>query len=106
MEKNKVMELVVETLAEVLEDMGDFDSSKKPTLSGSSRLIGSHSLLSSIELVSLIVGIEQKLADEHEIFITVADERAMSFERSPFRTVESLTDYVVMVISELDQDGR
>lgn len=106
MEKNKVMELVIESLAESLEDIGDFDSSKKPPLSGSSQLIGSHTLLSSIALVSMIVGIEQKLADEHEIFITIADEGAMSFERSPFRTVESLTDYVSLLISELDQDGR
>lgn len=100
MEKNKIMELVLEILDDTLSEMDDYDPVKIPPLNGSTRLIGSQSLLSSIKLVSLIVGIEDKLADEQDIYITIADERAMSMEKSPFRTVESLSSYISTLVRE------
>jgi acyl carrier protein len=78
-----------------------------PELTGESTyLIGSGSLLDSLGLVNLIVDLEQRLADEYGISITLADERAMSQKHSPFRTVGSLAEYICLLNGEVQQDDR
>jgi len=44
--------------------------------------------------------VEQNLNDRCNTAITVADERAMSQKRSPFRTVGNLADYALMLLAE------
>ena len=34
------------------------------------------------------------IEDEFKVSLTLADEKAMSYSRSPFRTVQTLRDYV------------
>jgi len=63
-------------------------------------LLGSGSPLDSVGLVSLVVEVEQNLNDRCNTAITVADERAMSQKRSPFRTVGNLADYALMLLAE------
>jgi D-alanine--poly(phosphoribitol) ligase subunit 2 len=58
------------------------------------RLYGRQGVLDSLGLVSLLAAIEQALEDEHGIQVTLADERAFSQARSPFRTVGSLAEYI------------
>lgn len=57
-------------------------------------LFGRGSALDSLDLVNLIVGVEEKLADRYGAALTLADEQAMSRQRSPFRTVATLAEYV------------
>ena len=57
-------------------------------------LIGNGAILGSLGLVTLIVSIEQMLSENYDISVEIADERAMSQKRSPFRTVYSLVEYV------------
>lgn len=64
-------------------------------------LLGPGSTLDSIGLVTLIVDVEQRLADEYDVSVTLASENAMSRRQSPFRTVGALADY----ISELALDS-
>jgi D-alanine--poly(phosphoribitol) ligase subunit 2 len=45
--------------------------------------------------VNFIVSLEQGIADEFGLAVTLADEKAFSRETSPFRTVGSLADYVM-----------
>ena len=63
-------------------------------------IYGDNSQLDSLALVSLIVAVEQNIEDEFGISITLADERAMSQENSPFRTVSSLADYIEALLKE------
>ena len=63
-------------------------------------LFGHQSHLDSLGLVSLIVGVEQAMADEFDAEITLADDRAMSRSASPFRTVNTLVDYIVERLEE------
>ena len=58
-------------------------------------LFGNDGKLDSIGLVNLIVSLEQGIADEFGLAVTLADEKAFSQKMSPFRTVDSLTDYVM-----------
>src|SRR6516162_2535925 len=52
-------------------------------------LYGRGSPLDSIGLVRLVVEIETAIEDEYGISVVLADDRAMSQERSPFRTIGS-----------------
>ena len=61
---------------------------------GAARLYGRQGVLDSLGLVSLLAGIELALEEECGIQITLADERAFSQARSPFRTVASLAEYI------------
>ena len=95
-----VTALVIDSLNEVLSLMDEKDKPQITTLDESTRLIGSKAVLNSLGLVSLIVDIEQKLSDDYEISVTIADDRAMSQEKSPFRTVGSLAEYISVLINE------
>ena len=57
-------------------------------------LFGGKSGLDSIGLVNFIVAVEEKLEDRFGEVISLADERAMSQERSPFLTLGSFIDYI------------
>ena len=63
-------------------------------------LLGKDGKLDSLGLVTLLVIIEQNIEDEFDVSITIADERAMSQKRSPFRTIGTLADYIDMLLRE------
>ena len=62
------------------------------------RLLGSQSVLDSMQLVSLIVTIEREVEDTFGVALTLADERALSMKASPFRSIQSLSDYIGTLI--------
>ena len=62
------------------------------------RLLGSQSVLDSMHLVSLIVTIELEVEDAFGVALTLADERALSMKESPFRSIQSLADYIGILI--------
>ena len=61
-------------------------------------LVGSQSVLDSMHLVSLIVTIEREVEDAFGVALTLADERALSMNASPFRSIQSLADYIGILI--------
>jgi acyl carrier protein len=68
------------------------------------RLVGSESVLDSMHLVSLIVAIEREVEDAFGVAVTLADERALSMQASPFRSIQSLADYIGILIRDA-RDG-
>jgi len=62
------------------------------------RLLGSQSVLDSMRLVTLIVTIEREVEDAFGVALTLADERALSMKESPFRSIQSLADYIGILI--------
>ena len=100
MQNIDVTALVIDSLDEVLSVMDDEDRPQITDLDESTRLIGRKAVLNSLGLVSLIVDIEQRLSDDYEISVTIADERAMSQEKSPFRTIGTLAEYICLLIKE------
>jgi acyl carrier protein len=62
------------------------------------RLLGAQSVLDSMRLVSLIVTIEREVEDAFGVALTLADERALSMKESPFRSIQSLADYIGILI--------
>lgn len=58
-------------------------------------LVGQHSVLSSLELVTFIVEVETRLLEECGVHITLTDDRAFSEARSPFRRPSAMAQYIV-----------
>jgi acyl carrier protein len=88
--------------------IGDFSVSVPgefvKTIDEETILFGADGLLDSLGLVSVVLDIEQQVNDIMETSISVADDRAMSQERNPFRTAGSLADYILTLIEE--EDGK
>ena len=56
--------------------------------------------LDSMGLVNLIVMTEENIEEEFGKAINLADEKAMSQENSPFQTIETLANYIGMLVKE------
>jgi acyl carrier protein len=69
-------------------------------------LFGKSGQLDSLGLVSLIVAVEQNIEDDFGVSITLADERAMSQQNSPFKTVTTLSDYVALLLADNESSRR
>jgi D-alanine--poly(phosphoribitol) ligase subunit 2 len=102
MQRSEVVDLIVQKIRDV----------NPPTLAAGgielgaeTRLFGNKGVFDSIGLVSLIVEVEQGLADACGVNITLADERAMSQKHSPFRTVDTLAQYAVQLLAD-DASGK
>lgn len=63
-------------------------------------IFGKESNLDSFDLVNLLIEIEQELFQKYGISITIASDRAMSENHSPFRTVQSLQHFIKLLIDE------
>ena len=58
------------------------------------------SALDSMGLVRFIVMVEERIEDEMDVSLTLASEKAMSRKRSPFRTLQSLADFIDECLAE------
>ena len=67
-------------------------------------LFGRDGHLDSLGLVNLILMVEEHLQDECHVQLTLADERAMSQNGNPFRSVQTLSAYVHLLLNE-SHDG-
>lgn len=57
-------------------------------------LYGQAGKLESLDFVTLIMEVEEKIKGEFGIELTITDENLLSREKSPFATVQALTDYL------------
>lgn len=64
------------------------------------RLFGTDAVLDSLSLVSVIVDVEAAISDASGRDISLTDDRAMSQAASPFSDVSTLTDYILLLLSE------
>ena len=93
--KNEIMDIIFNCIEELNLQNGreipkDFNGS----------LFGSKSDLDSLSLVHLIVNIEESINREYNLLISIVDERAMSQKNSPFRNVDTLADYIILLLNE------
>ena len=95
--KEKVSQSIFKAIDELNEQLPPEQNLEK---SIETRIIGKGGKLDSVGLVNLIVAVEQMIEDEFEVPMTLADERAMSQNQSPFRTVRTLAEYIAMLIEE------
>ena len=97
-EKEKIIAIIMESVTEIANEWGI--NCELPLLA-ETKIWGGGSAFDSMNIVNITVRIEEKIADSFDLQITIADEKALSQNKSPFRTVESLTNYLVGLVSEV-----
>lgn len=95
----EILQTILTSLSNTVE-MSTGKSTEQNSFTESTRLIGHEAVLDSMGLVSLLLDVEQSISEQYDVVIIIADERAMSQKRSPFRSLESLTDYVLELVKE------
>jgi len=95
--KNRIKEIIIEVLTELNEGLKN-ETLNNPT--NDTKLYGLNGVLDSVALVMLITDLEERISDEFENDIILANEKAMSQRTSPFRNIETLTIYVQKILKE------
>ena len=91
-QKDELFELIVQNI----EELGDQEDVELPEeLGATTPMFGEAGFLDSMSLVSLVLAVEQSVEVRYGKIISLADEKALSRQHSPYRTIESLADYAV-----------
>jgi acyl carrier protein len=99
-DEKKVLKAICDAVDVTNEGLSDKEKILK---SIDTNLYGKDGNLDSIALVNLIVAVEEAIADEFGVAITLADEKAMSQSESPFKSLRSLSDYILLLLNEKEQ---
>lgn len=97
MGRAEILDVIYSSMKKINEDR---QKKYKLKLEEPTVLFGESKGLDSLDLVTFIVDVEQRLADELKIKISLTDEKAMSQKNSPFRTVKSLVDYIAQNVKK------
>jgi acyl carrier protein len=94
---DKIKKIIIDSLIELNDELenNQLDNPTKDT-----KLYGGDGVLDSLALVSFITDLEERIAEDFDEEIVLADEKAMSQRTSPFRNVESLTIFVQKLLEE------
>ena len=90
--KERVLSVLREAIGELNEELG-YESLE--TVSENTPIFGGEEGIDSISLARLISDIELALSEKMDIEVILADEKAMSMRHSPYRTVGTLTDFIL-----------
>jgi acyl carrier protein len=63
-------------------------------------LYGTSGKLESLDFVTLVMEVEEKIKTEFGVDITIADEHLLSKEQSPFSSVRTLIEYLEEVLKQ------
>jgi acyl carrier protein len=87
--------VALEIVLAALRDAVDQNGGDAAAVNNETIIVGPEAVIDSIGVVSLIVDIEQRLEMEHQVAVTLANDRAMSQRNSPFRTPLMLADHIL-----------
>ena len=97
MKKDKILIILIDVLNEYFETQSVNQKAVENTA-----LFGKDSVLDSMGLVNVIIDVESRFLDEN-IEISLTSESAMSRRNSPFRTIETLAEFIKEQIEENDE---
>ena len=87
--QQELIDLVLETANQLRED----EEWEMEQLTADTTLYGRDGVMDSMALVSLIIAVEQAIEDKFDQSVALADEKAMSQSRSPYRSPRRLAEY-------------
>ena len=95
--KERLLQIIRAVAGELNENL---DSKIEVDMGEQAPLYGPEGGLTSLGLVSLIVGVEQAIEEEFGRNVTLADDKAFSLTKSPFRTIGTLAEYANSLIEK------
>ncbi len=94
-------EQIKEILKDAIEELNEqLDDNEKVEFNENTRFIGSQAALDSISFVTLISIIEDLLEEKMGVTVQLVNEKAFSSKRSPFYSIETMTQYMEDLIKE------
>ena len=91
LDRTTALDIVLSALRDAVDQNGGDPSN----VGEQTMIVGPEAVIDSIGVVSLIVDIEQRLEMDHQVSVTLANDRAMSQRNSPFRTAGVLADHIL-----------
>lgn len=92
--------IIKESIDELNEQM---DEDKQLIYSSEVRLLGKNAAIDSMEFVTFITILEERISDELDRDIKIVSDKAFSRERSPFLSFESLEGFIAELIREVEE---
>lgn len=89
MNKEKITNIIIDVIEDYFKTQ-NINEEVTPTLA----LFGNESLLDSMGLVNVIIDIESRFLEEDKE-VSLTSEEAMSRRNSPFRTIETLSEFIM-----------
>ena len=90
--KEQVREILTAVIGEINEEL-EYETLKK--IEDKTPLFGGDDGIDSISLARLISDIELAISEKMNRKVILADEKAMSVRNSPYRTVGTLTEFIL-----------
>ena len=101
------IEQITGSLLRAVEELNqERPAEEKIPLSPDTTLFGKKGHLDSLGLVNLVLMAERNIQEDFGCAITLADERALSEEKSPFLTINSMASYVNKLLAERGKAGE
>lgn len=95
----EIKDLIKESIDELNEQL---DDDKQLMYSSEVRLLGKNASIDSMEFVTFITILEERISDELDQDIKIVSDKAFSRERSPFLSFESLEEFVTELIKDVE----
>jgi hypothetical protein len=95
--ENQVREIILRALQSLCDEL---PVSEKFEIGPSTPLFGHNATLDSLSLVSVIVDVEGDVSIALGRSISLTDDRAMSQGTSPFDDVQTLLEYIMLLVNE------
>ncbi len=93
----KITTTIYETIDELNEQLSDGEKIEK---SLNTKLFGDEGCLDSLGLVNLVTLAEEKVEAALGLRIFLTDDRALTQDESPFKSVQSLIQYIALLYQE------
>lgn len=100
-DSRQITEIVVSCVRQIARDQ---TLTVPEEIDHATKLFGNGGIFDSLALVALVVLVERNIRDRFGNSVSLADDRAMSQERSPFRTVGSLSEYAESLLGDREKD--
>lgn len=97
MKREEILNIVVSTVKDLVDTFPEAD---RFDVNEQTILFGQHANIDSLSLVSVIVDLETLLYDEHNLELSLTDDRAMTRPVSPYSSIAALADYITELIAE------
>ena len=92
---------LIDIITNLLRELGEDPEIQMPaSLDADTTLLGDSGLLDSLALVQLVVEFEDAIEDHYGKTVMLADEKAFSQTRSPYRTIRTLADFAARTIGK------
>jgi hypothetical protein len=98
MTKQELVEMMVGLLQDILDEHAEGEAVQAAV---DLQLVGEEASVTSMALVSFITDVEATIDETWDVEMSLVSESALSREKSPFRHIDALSDYVL----ELSRDG-